>query len=117
MMAENCCYDRTELMILNMVRRGLLGELIHAEGGYVHDMRSGKFSKVGRGIWRLPHAEKRKGDLYPTHGLAILAQCMNINRGNQFARLVSMAPARRASTCTPRKPSGPTARKPRNTMP
>ena len=107
MMMENCCYDRTELMILNMVRKGLLGELIHAEGGYVHDMRSGKFSKIGRGIWRLPHSEKRNGDLYPTHGLGILAQCMNINRGNQFVRLVSMGSQSRGLNLYADKTFGP----------
>ncbi len=90
-MMENCCYDRTELMILNMVRQGLLGELLHAECGYLHDLRDIKFSNEGEGLWRLAHSEKRNGDLYPTHGLGPVAQCMNINRGNRFARLVSMS--------------------------
>ena len=90
MMLENCCYDRAELMILNMVRQGLLGTLIHGEAGYVHDLRAGKFNTVGRGTWRLAHSEKRNGDVYPTHGLGPLAQCMNINRGNRLLRLVSM---------------------------
>ena len=90
-MMENCCYDRVELMILNMVRKGLLGELLHAECGYLHDLRDIKFSDEGEGLWRLAHSEKRNGDLYPTHGLGPVAQCMNINRGNQFARLVSMS--------------------------
>ena len=89
-MLENCCYDRTELMILNMVRQGLLGELLHAECGYLHDLRGLKLSNAGEGLWRLAHAVKRNGDLYPTHGLGPIAQCMNINRGNQFIRLVSM---------------------------
>ncbi len=90
-MMENCCYDRTELMILNMVRKGFLGELLHAECGYLHDLREMKFSNEGEGLWRLAHSEKRNGDLYPTHGLGPVAQFMNINRGNQFARLVSMS--------------------------
>jgi len=90
-MMENCCYDRTELMILNMVRKGLLGELLHAECGYLHDLRAIKFSDRGEGLWRRAHSQKRNGDLYPTHGLGPIAQCMNINRGNRFARLVSMS--------------------------
>jgi predicted dehydrogenase len=89
-MTENCCYDRTELMVLNMVRKGLLGELLHGECGYLHDLRALKLGGVGEGLWRLNHAVKRNGDLYPTHGLGPVAQCMNINRGNQFVRLVSM---------------------------
>ena len=37
---ENCNYDRMEMMVFNMVRQGLFGELLHAEGGYLHDLRS-----------------------------------------------------------------------------
>jgi predicted dehydrogenase len=89
-MMENCCYDRVEMMILNMVRKGLLGELLHAECGYLHDLRPVKFGFEGvEGLWRTAHSIKRNGDLYPTHGLGPVAQCMNINRGNLFDYLVS----------------------------
>lgn len=90
-MMENCCYNRTELMMLNMVRKGLLGELIHAECGYLHDLREVKFSKDGEGLWRRAHSIKRNGNLYPTHGLGPVAQYMNINRGDQFEYLVSVS--------------------------
>lgn len=90
-MMENCCYDRIELMILNMVRQGVLGELTTAECGYLHDLREVKFDNRGEGLWRRAHSITRNGDLYPTHGLGPVAQCMNINRGNQFDYLVSMA--------------------------
>jgi predicted dehydrogenase len=90
-MMENCCYDRTELMILNMVRRGLLGELLHAEAGYLHDLRDIKFSSEGEGLWRRAHSIKRNGNLYPTHGLGPVAQCMNINRGDRFDFLISVS--------------------------
>ena len=36
---ENCNYDRMEMMVFNMVRQGLFGEILHAEGGYLHDLR------------------------------------------------------------------------------
>src|SRR5437870_3870335 len=88
---ENCCYDRREMMILNLVRRGMLGELLHAECGYLHDLRSVKFSTEGEGLWRRAHAMRRNGNLYPTHGLGPIAQCLNINRGNQLDYLVSMS--------------------------
>lgn len=90
-MMENCCYDKVELMTLNMVRKGLLGDLIHAECGYLHDLRDYKFRNEGAAMWRTMHSIKRNGDLYPTHGVGPVAQCMNINRGNRFAHLVSMS--------------------------
>jgi len=94
-MMENCCYDRIELMTLNMVRKGLLGEILHAEAGYLHDLREVKFTTNGEGIWRRPHSWRRNGNLYPTHGIGPVAQCMNVNRGDAFDYLVSMSsPAR-----------------------
>ena len=90
-MMENCCYDRTEMMILNMVRQGVLGELLHAECGYLHDLRELKLTDFYENRWRIDHSIARNGDLYPTHGLGPVAQWMNINRGNRFDHLTSMA--------------------------
>jgi hypothetical protein len=90
-MMENCCYDRIELMTLNLVRRGILGEVMHAEAGYLHDLRGVKFSKEGEGLWRRAWSQKLNGNLYPTHGLGPVAQCMNINRGDAFDFLVSLS--------------------------
>jgi predicted dehydrogenase len=106
-MMENCCYDATELMVLNMVRKGLLGELIHAECGYLHDLRGLWLSNASAGRWRLAHAERRNGDLYPTHGLGPVAQCLSINRGNQFVRLVSMASQSRGLSLSAAKAFSP----------
>jgi hypothetical protein len=89
-MMENCCYGRAELTVLYMVRRGLLGEIVHAEGGYLHDLRELKFSSSGEGMWRLEHSARRNANVYPTHGLGPLAECMNINHGDQFDYLVSL---------------------------
>lgn len=90
-MMENCNYDRTEMTLLNMVKKGLFGEMLHAECGYLHDLRAVKHDMDGEGVWRRHHSMKRNGDFYPTHGLGPIAQCMDINRGNQFDYLVSMA--------------------------
>ncbi|HPM59009.1 MAG TPA: alpha-N-acetylgalactosaminidase, partial [bacterium] len=90
-MMENCCYDREELLILNLVRKGMLGEIINAEAGYLHDLRNVKFNNENEAVWRLPHSIKRDGNLYPTHGLGPVSQCMNVNRGDQFDYLVSMS--------------------------
>jgi len=94
-MMENCCYDRVELMTLNLVRKGVLGEVLHAEAGYLHDLRGVKFANEGEGLWRRAWAEKRNGNLYPTHGLGPVAQCLNVNRGDALDYMVSMSsPAR-----------------------
>lgn len=90
-MMENCCYDRAELMILNMVRQDLFGELLHAECGYLHDLRELKLTDFYEQRWRVRHSIERNGDLYPTHGVGPVAQWMNVNRGNQFEYLVSMS--------------------------
>lgn len=96
MMLENCCYGRTELMVLNMVRQGLFGEIIHCAGGYEHEMREEMALGVERGFERALHNRHRNGDLYPTHQLGPLAKLLGINRGNRFVSLTSTASKSRA---------------------
>ncbi len=107
MMLENVCYRRDVMAVLNMVRQGLFGELVHGQGGYQHDLRhvlfnSGKPNGYGDGVefgekgwsearWRTAHYVERNGELYPTHGLGPLATMMDINRGNRLTRLSSVA--------------------------
>ncbi|MDZ7372156.1 MAG: alpha-N-acetylgalactosaminidase, partial [candidate division KSB1 bacterium] len=102
-------YDREEMMILNMVRQGVLGELLHAECGYLHDLRALKFDfeSKGEALWRTAHSIKRNGNLYPTHGLGPVAQCMNINRGDQFDYLVSVSCLSRGLNLYAAKKFGP----------
>ena len=90
-MMENCCYGRSEMMVFNMVRKGLFGEVLHAECGYLHDLRTYKLDGLYEGDWRIDHSINRNGNLYPTHGLGPVAQCMDINRGDRFDYLVSMS--------------------------
>ncbi|HVS14189.1 MAG TPA: Gfo/Idh/MocA family oxidoreductase [Thermoanaerobaculia bacterium] len=97
-MMENCNYGRAELMVLNLVRQGLLGELLHAEGAYIHDLRAIKFSDANEGLWRLEHSKTRNGNLYPTHGLGPVANCLDVNRGDRFDYLVSMSTPQRGLT-------------------
>lgn len=91
MMMENCCYGRDELMVLNMVRQGVFGELLHGQGAYIHDLRHqlGKPER-GEGLWRPAWHTRRHGNLYPTHGLGPIAQYMDINRGDRFDYVVAM---------------------------
>ncbi len=93
MMLENCCYDFFELLTLNMSRNGMFGDILHAEGAYIHDLSKGWLfnKKAYADMWRLKENIKHNGNLYPTHGLGPIAQCMNINRGDQFDYLVSVS--------------------------
>ena len=106
MMLENVCYRRDVMAVLNMVRQGLFGELVHLQGGYQHDLREVKFNDgvhpYGHGVefgekgfsearWRTHHSVHRNGDLYPTHGIGPIAHYININRGNRFLSLCSFS--------------------------
>lgn len=115
LMLENCCYGETELLVLHMARRGLLGELLHAEGAYLHDLRAELLRDADERLWRLQHSIHRCGNLYPTHGLGPIAQVFGINRGDQFDYLVSMStPARGLSLYAHQKfgPDDPRAKTP-----
>ncbi len=106
MILENVCYRRDVMAVLQMVREGLFGELLHARCGYQHDLRHVKFndgkSAYGSGVefgekgfseaaWRTEHSLYRNGDVYPTHGVGPVATMFNINRGNMFSSLTSSA--------------------------
>lgn len=92
MMLENTCYDFFELITLNMARNGLFGDLVHAEGAYIHELKGLLLSKEGyKDMWRMNENATRNGSLYPTHGLGPIAQCLSINRGDKFDHLVSMS--------------------------
>jgi hypothetical protein len=89
---ENCCYGWNELLVLNLIRAGMLGELTHAECAYIHDLRQVELFKTdGEGLWRRFEHVSRNGNLYPTHGLGPVARYLDIHRGDRFTRLVSMS--------------------------
>lgn len=90
-MSASCHYGDSAF-VLNMVRHGLFGDLIHAEGGYIHDlMNRYNFSKtMYHDLWRLKENIDRHGNLYPQHALAPMAQMMDLNYGDQMDYLVSM---------------------------
>lgn len=113
-MLENCCYDRFEMATLNMAQQGLFGEIVHAEGAYIHDLRELNFndrvsydesyqpgignSKTQRpGLsgywnqWRLEYDAQHTGNPYPTHGLGPVCQALGIHRGDRMKYLVSVS--------------------------
>lgn len=88
MQLENCVYDFFELTTLNMVQQGVLGEVIHGEGAYIHGLQ--QFWDAYWNDWRMDFNKKHRGDVYPTHGLGPVCQAMNIHRGDKMNFLVSM---------------------------
>lgn len=92
MMMENVNYGREELVYLNMVRQGVIGELLHGEAAYIHELRGQMENGDSTGSWRTFQYAKRNGNLYPTHGLGPVAQYMNLGRTEDtFGRLVSFS--------------------------
>ena len=92
MMMENVNYGREELLVLNMVQKGVFGELIHGEAAYIHDLRSQMHEiEHGTGSWRTYEYAKHNGNLYPTHGLGPVAHYMDINRGDAFDYMTSIS--------------------------
>ncbi len=106
MIMENVCYRRDVMAVMQMVREGVFGELIHARCGYQHDLREVKFNDgvnpYGGGVefgekgfseakWRTKHSLYRNADVYPTHGAGPIATMFDINKGNRFMSLVSVA--------------------------
>jgi hypothetical protein len=106
MTLENVCYRRDVMAVLNMVRQGLFGEIVHLEGGYQHNLRTVLFNDgqhaYGHGVefgpnalseaqWRTQFNIDRDGDIYPTHGAGPVMQYIDINRGNRFTNLVSFS--------------------------
>ena len=90
MMLEYCCYDFFELATLNMARQGVLGEIIHTEGAYIHDLRASKFNGYYKN-WRLEFSKYHTGNPYPTHGLGPIAQILGINQGDRMEYLSSVS--------------------------
>lgn len=88
MMLENCCYDFYEMAVLTMAQKGLLGEILHGEGSYHHNLDP--FWGSYWNNWRLDFNKEVKGDVYPTHGLGPVCQVMDIHRGDRFKTLVAM---------------------------
>jgi predicted dehydrogenase len=97
-MLENCCYDEFELCTIKMAKEGVLGDIIHAEGSYLHDLRE-RISSNDNGErrwsnWQVEFMDKHNGNPYPTHGLGPIALAMDINRGDRMKSIVSVSSKR-----------------------
>ena len=90
-MIENCVYDFWELLILNMARQGLFGEIVHVDAAYVSNQINTNLDKNKE--WRTREFINRDGNIYPTHGLGPACQALNINRGDRLDFMVSVSSA------------------------
>lgn len=86
---ENCCYDHFELTTLYMAQQGLFGDIIHAEGAYIHNLEP--YWQHYADNWRLEYNQANNGDIYATHGIGPNCQALNIHRGDRLDYLVAMS--------------------------
>lgn len=91
MFLENCCFGRREMMVLNMVKQGIFGEIVHCAGGYQHDLREEISFGTENRHYRLRNYKNRNAENYPTHELGPIARILDINHGNRMVSLTSTA--------------------------
>lgn len=84
MMAENYCFGRDVMMVSEMVSRGVFGDLITAEGSYLHDCRDLCFYSDGQLTWRGKLRKDGFFNSYPTHSIGPVSQWLSINRGDRY---------------------------------
>ncbi|MDP6380315.1 MAG: Gfo/Idh/MocA family oxidoreductase, partial [Phycisphaerae bacterium] len=74
MMAENCCYSKHNMLIEEMVSKGMFGDVYFAEGAYVHNCSRHFVDKKGEPTWRVKWQVGRLGSTYGTHALGPCAR-------------------------------------------
>lgn len=88
---ENCNYGETEMLVNRLVHEGVFGDVLHVEGAYLHDLRSILFEDRDEGLWRRAWHTRVNANLYPTHGLGPISWYLDVNAGDRYDYMVSMA--------------------------
>jgi len=92
MMLENWSFRRDNLAVLNMIRQGLFGEMVHCHCAHSHDCIDHWFwDKDGNERWPAKYLVNYNRDQYPTHSLGPVLSWLDINCGDGFATLTSTA--------------------------
>ena len=91
MMLENWSYRGDNLAVLNMIRQGLLGEVVHCHCAYSHDCIFWYFDEAGNPRWTGNYLLKRNANPEPTHAVGPVISWMDINYGDYFASATSTA--------------------------
>ena len=76
MMAENYAYMKPNVLVKELARRGLFGELYYAEGEYIHELKALNEQTPWRRTWQTGI----DGITYPTHSLGPILQWLGDDR-------------------------------------
>ena len=87
MLAENYCYMRSNVLVREMVRKGLFGEIYFGEGEYLHDVRALHHFADGSPRLHGPSA----ADLHPGDRLGRAGQTTRYLTGRDGTRLGNAA--------------------------
>ena len=97
MMLENWSFRRDNLAVLNMVRQGLFGDIVHCHCAHSHDcIDHWFFDPQGNIRWGGEFLVKRNCDQYPTHSQGPVLSWLDINCGDAYDVCTSTATASRA---------------------
>jgi predicted dehydrogenase len=91
MMLENWAYRRDNLAVLNMIRRGMLGEVVHCHCAYSHNCVYWYFDRQGNPKWSGNFLTKRNANPEPTHAVGPVISWMDINCGDYYAYATAVA--------------------------
>lgn len=89
MMLENWSFRKDNLALLNMKRLGMFGEIVHCHCAHSHDCNSWYESKK----WTQEFLLKYNRDQYPCHSVGPILSWMDINCGDIFTEIYSIASA------------------------
>jgi predicted dehydrogenase len=84
MMAENCAYTKPNVLIKELVRRGLFGEVYYAEGEYLHELKELNETTPWRRHWQTGI----DGITYGTHSLGPILQWLGVDARSEGDRVV-----------------------------
>jgi predicted dehydrogenase len=95
MMLENWSFRRDNLAALNMVRSGMLGEIVHSHCAHSHDCIDHWFfdRNTGEDRWPAEYLVRYNRDQYPTHSVGPVLSWLDINCGDVITEIYSTASA------------------------
>ncbi|HEX8984910.1 MAG TPA: Gfo/Idh/MocA family oxidoreductase [Bryobacteraceae bacterium] len=92
MMLENWSFRRDNLAVLNMIRKGMLGEILHCHCAHSHNVVDHWFfDPSGKERWAAHYLYETNRDQYPTHSLGPVLSWMDLNCGDYFDTVASTA--------------------------